>query len=462
MTSATLADALAGFAVDISADTVPAAVREQAALCILDTLGCIVAGVETEEARAFARAEREIAGDGSETPPIGIARALGYFGDVFELNDLVGGHASIGVVAAVLARTLHTRATGDAMIDAVVAGNEVTSRLFESEAWHQKAFDDSAIVVTSILSAFGTAAALARLEGFDRERTREAMTIAGSLACWGPAEVIFGDGGTIKPSLFGAAPADSAFKAVAYARAGLTGPRRLVESELGVMRAIAHEFEPAVVEGDGTWHLLGTQRKLHASCGFTHASLDAIATLVREGVDVAGAERVELHVPPYIIPAVAKDRLPVSPNDARFHLQFLAALAARGADPILPRHSVGFAERLREPGVVETMGRMAVVPLSEGLEVEGQRYNVSRVRVTDGSGRVTAEASCDAPRGASGNPMRSAQVVEKFRVLVGGVLGEELTEACVAEALSLAGAPAAPAIRAAVALALETAEHGGT
>src|SRR5699024_6182833 len=93
------------------------------------------------------------------------------------------------------------------------------------------------------------------------------------------AEVIFGDGGTSKPAQFGSGPAEAAIKSAEYVDAGLTGPHNLLESPIGLMTAIASKYDVDSVQGNGVWHLLDTQRKLHASCGFTHSAVDAMRQL---------------------------------------------------------------------------------------------------------------------------------------------------------------------------------------
>lgn len=426
---------LAAFAASVSRANTPERVREQAGLCILDTFGCMLAGARAAETIAFNNAERQLNGR-SQLSALSQARVLGYAGDVFELNDLVGGHASIGTLSASLINAREQGATGTQLLDAVIAGNEITSRLFEAEAWQQKPFDESGIVITSMLSAIGTAAAVARLRGFAEDQMTDAMAISGALASWGPAEVIFGNGGTIKPVQFGAGPADSAIRAAAYVAAGLTGPHNLIESPIGLMTTIAHGFSIDKIRGDGTWHLLNTQRKLHASCGFTHSAVDAMAAMARTGGKLDAARRIEIHVPEYIIPAVSKSLPPASPNEARFHLQYCVALAASGVDAILPEHSIEFERYINRVDIQHYLARTVVLPLPEVPDSPGQRYNRSKVVIIDSGGNFIEE-SCDAPRGSFLNPLSDDDIVNKFRKLAAGILPAANIEACIAQALTL-------------------------
>src|SRR5690606_20747585 len=187
----------------MSASTVPETVKRQARLCILDTVGCTLAGTRTEEAQMILTCEP---GAGNEAASIlGTAhrRALreairinGYLGDVLELNDLIGGHASIGNVCAALALGESQGSSGSRVLEAVVRGIEVTTRVYDAVYPTLRRYTEMALVPVGIPSAIGAAAAAAHILGLSREQTLHAMAIGGSLAGWCPAEVIFGNGGT--------------------------------------------------------------------------------------------------------------------------------------------------------------------------------------------------------------------------------------------------------------------------
>lgn len=434
-----LLTALAEFAHSVEGDAIPTAVRDQAKLCLLDTLGCIIAGSVTAEASALMRAERRLSsGSGPLLSPSEEARVLGYLGDVLELNDLIGGHASIGIISAAISAARQLGSSGEKVIDAVVAGIEVTSRLYESTAWTKKPYTESGMVIVSLVSAIGAAAAVARLRGLSVAMTAEAMAIAGTLVSWCPAEVIFGTGGTIKPILFGASPADSGIKGVEYALEGLTGPPNLVESPIGLMAALSHGFDEREIRSPDGWHLLKPQRKLHASCGYTHSSIDAVVDLVRQGVNVAEAKRITVQVPEYLLAAVRKDHLPETANEARFHLQYCLALAASGADVITPAHTLEFERYAASPGIASLMERIEVSSLEISGTMHAKPYNISRV-IIEGQDGTIVEGGCTAPRGSAANPLTDDDVVQKFRRLASARMTDTQIESSIHLVLDLDG-----------------------
>lgn len=412
--------------------TVPAAVQHQAKLCILDTLGCVVAGTRTQEARLIlecqqfaAPAEASVPGTTLRMPMQEAVRINGYLGDVLELNDLIGGHASIGNVTAALALAEAIDAGGAALLEAVVRGIETTWRVYSSVYGTLRPFRGMALVPVGIPSSIGAAAAAARLMGLDEARSLEAMAIAGALAGWCPAEVIFGDGGTMKPLLFGAQPAATALQAASHARAGMTGPHGLLDSALGYLATASQTGAAAVSQDSLGWGLAQPRRKLHACCGYLHSSVDALAALRAEFGAMSARVRIDVALPPYVAQAVAKDRTPLSANDARFHLQYCLALVLRGADVILPEHSIGFEARLADPGVRETIPRIGVSP-----DPALTHYQQCRIRVLDEHGAVLRELSYDTPRGSPGRPLGDAEVIDKFMRLVAPVCGEPAAAAC--------------------------------
>lgn len=418
---------LASFAADLHPVTVPGAVLDQAALCVLDTVSCVVAGAGTPEGRAMLAVEQETGAGGRKGVPVlttdtclpaeAAARLHGYWGDIFELNDLIGGHASIGVVPAVLAEAARLGSTGAEAVLATVAGVEVAARVYDAVYPTLKPYTEAGLVTPGLVNAFGAAAAVGRLLGLAADVIAHAMAIAGTMTTWCPAEVIFGDGGTIKPVLFGGLPAAAGVRAVTLAEQGLTGPPRLLESDLGLFPTLSTAGRWQVDTEPARWRLAKPRRKLHACCGYIHAALDGVVALRRErGPEVFCGSRVEIRMPAYVLPAVAKSRPPATANEARFHVQYCVALAIAGADVILPEHSVRFDDRL--PGVLDLM-RSIEVSEGDGLD----HYHQCEIVVRREQGPPVVRR-VDGPRGTPQNPLPDDEVRAKaVRLLHGKVRG---------------------------------------
>ncbi len=421
--STTALTKLANAAQRISLVTAPEPVRRQARLCVLDTVGCIIAGTRTEEAALILACEPGDAADPKVSIPgtkerrslHAAIRVSGYLGDILELNDLIGGHASIGNVTASLALAEAKHLSGAALLEAVIRGIEITATVYSSVYPTLKRFTEAGLVPVGIPSAIGSATAAAHLLRLDERQTLQAMAIAGTLAGWCPAEVIFGAGGTVKPMLHGAQPGETGVTAAFYARQGMTGPASLLESKIGYFATVSSAGRlPAE---DDNWALMRPRRKLHACCGYLHSAADALGRLRTELGPTLADAAIEVRVPPYVAEVVGKDRSPVSANDARFHLQYCLALVATGETIIRPEHSIDFRTQLENPNVSATMRAIRVLP-----DPAFSHYHQSRVVAQLGNGR-THEAVVSAPRGSASEPLSEDEVIEKFLRLATPVLG---------------------------------------
>src|SRR5690349_4698959 len=94
-----LTDELASYAAGLRLAEAPEVVRQQARLCILDTVGCVVAGARVDDWKPLMAAETAdhdrpqatVIGTGKRLTADAAARVNAYMGDIFELNDLIGG-----------------------------------------------------------------------------------------------------------------------------------------------------------------------------------------------------------------------------------------------------------------------------------------------------------------------------------------------------------------------------------
>lgn len=426
-------------------DNLPDAVVTQAKLCILDTIGCIVAGMQAEESRlvsgpsaapAKADDQASVFVHGSKMPIAAAVIANGYAGDILELNDLIGGHASIGCVTAALATAEAVGASGRQLIEAVVRAIELTSAVYSAVYPSLKPYSEVGLTPVGLPSSVGAAAAVAHLRGLDDEQTRHALAISGALAGWCPAEVIFRQGGTVKPMLFGAQPAATAVAAVQYASLGMTGPLRLFDGDLGYFSTVSTSGRQNVREVSEGWALLAPRRKLHACCGYIHSAVDALVALRRDWQgDLAGCD-IEVRLPAYVHEAVAKSEAPRTANEARFDIRYCLALAACGFDVILPGHSLDHREYLNRPDVRAVMPN--IVAVADPALHHYERCHVSiRHRHTD---RAQAMYQ-DAPRGAPSNPLSPSDLLEKFVALVSWCISPDSALAYAKRVLALEDEP---------------------
>jgi len=420
-------------------DRAPDTVIEQAKLCILDTIGCMISGHQTAEVSMLV----------SSTPPhcqgpvpvigsdicldmMNAARVNGYAGDILELNDLIGGHASIGNVTAAIAAACDRNSSGKTLLESVIRGIEVTSKIYSRIYPTLKPFGQVGLVPVGLPSSVGAAAAVSHHMGLTPGQTQEAMSIAASLAGWCPAEVIFRQGGTVKPMLFGAQPAMTAIAAVQYALAGMTGPRRLLEGEFGYYATVSSSDGTPGDPLEAQWALTKPSRKLHACCGYIHAAVDAISLLSETVKGDLSDYDITIELPAYVHAAVSKQVLPATPNEARFDLRYCAALAVCGDTVILPAHSLMFPEYLER---AQTRRALAKIKTRSNESLTHYQHCIVTAR-SDHCNKIHT-LDFRTPRGGLDNAMSGSEVIEKFYRLVSHCMTAEQSKAYADRMMSL-------------------------
>ena len=222
-------------------------------------------------------------------------------------------------------------ASGRDFITAVVAGYEVQIRL--SLALDPSAHYDRGFHPTATCGVFGATIAAGRLLGLDAAGIESALGIALSQAA-GSLQFL-ADGAWTKRSHVGQA-AQNGLMAATLAAEGFKGPKEAIEGKRGFLRAYAPDADAAkATAGLGAaWETLRLAVKPYPSCRYTHAAMDALATLKQEhDIRAEDIEAVEIGLPEtgWKIVGEPEDdkRNPQSVVDGQFSMPFCAAVVLR-------------------------------------------------------------------------------------------------------------------------------------
>jgi len=415
------AKVLGEWAARLRAEDIPAAVRDNAALRVLDTIGCALAGAREEHAPSVLALASRWGGPGLSTvwgttlraAPPQAALANGAFAHGLDFDDTHADsvcHASAVLVPAVLALAESERLDGRDALTALVAGYEAMIRIgmaapgrFHERGWH----------ATAVCGAFGAALAAGKSLGLDASRLTAAVGIAGSMAS-GVMEFLE-DGSWVKRLHPGWA-AQSGIQAAALAQEGFTGPATALEGRLGFYRAALGDVPDIAKQlknlGD-EWETVRSSFKLYPCCHLNHAYLDAVASLKRtEGLRPEQVEEVECLVPAGEVPIVCEPTTaklrPRSPYDAKFSLAFCVAAALVG-----DRVGIGtFTEEgIREPGALALAARVRYT-VDPSSPYPRTFPGWVKVRLRDGR---MLEAREESQRGGPEMPIAPDEVIAKFR-----------------------------------------------
>lgn len=439
---------LARFALGVRLADLPPAVVDQAALLSLDTLGSCLASA-TEDFGASVIRVAEALGGPPRSAVIGTTARVSPASAVLANATLAHGldfddtredaivHTGCAAVTTALAAAEAVGASGAAMLEAVVAAVEVMCRvgLVVPGRFHARHFHP-----TSLTASFAAAAAAGKLFGLTEDQLVRAFGICGSQA--GGIIEYLGDGSWTK-RLHPGWTGHAGVVAVELARAGFTGPERVLEGEHGFYAAFAggHEPERLAAQLDSlgrVWEILELTYKPYPCGSIAHPYMDCAMRLRERGVradDVASivCETAAGPVPRLWEPLADKHR-PKNGYAAKFSLPYLIG-------SILVRGRAGLAEFTDEAAADEAVLRLAGrVGYVLDPTIDYPRQFVGRVRATLADGRVVEERQ-DRPRGGPDFPMSRDELAAKFRGNAGLRLPADKVERAIAAVAALPGAP---------------------
>lgn len=413
-------DRLAGFAHGIALAGLPREVVEAAKRVVLDTLGAILAGSRLPENGRLARlgAERStggratLLGHGLTADPMLAALANATAGvslDVDEGNRFGGGHPAIHVLPAALAVAEEVGAGGRRLIESVVAGYEVASRVGGAT---RPRFN---VHSHGTWGTLGAAVAVATLHGYDAAQIREVVNLATSMSpanSWIPCF----EGATIR-NLYPGRASLQGILAVHLHRCGFTGPRDAPSDVFGVILGERFEAE-RVVEGLGEdYRIARNYFKFHACCLYNHPALDAVQSLAAtERFAVRDVERITVVSIPFAERMTG--RYPANSLAAKFSVPYaVAASLVTGRADVEAFDSSTIADaRVRD------LAARVEVRVDPEMSMQRSDYPTATVSVLLKDGR-TVSRSTTVVRGDSANPAPPEALIEKFLALAGATVG---------------------------------------
>jgi 2-methylcitrate dehydratase PrpD len=415
----TAAERFATWALELDLDAVPAEVVGAAKLHVLDVLGCGLAahglGTGTEGRTAMAELggepEASVIGLDAGLPAANAAFANAMLCHGLDFDDTHSdsvSHVSTVVVPAALAAAEARGSTGRELLTAIVAGNEIVTRVGMATpgAFHARGFHP-----TAICGIFGATAAAARLRHASRADATSALGIAGSMAS---GLFAYLDDATATKPIHPAWAAHGALLAARLAELGAEGPPGVLEGRFGVFHAFVDtrvDLEPQLADLGERWETPRIAFKPYPACHFVHGSLGATGSLL-DALDPDEIEDVVVTVPEpgvsLVLEPVAAKVAPRTDYEGKFSLQFSTAA-------MLVHGRVGLATY-----TPEALSDARVLDLARRVRYETKQYasypaafpGGVRIRLRDGR---ALEADMPHQLGGPENPMSESQVREKFR-----------------------------------------------
>jgi 2-methylcitrate dehydratase PrpD len=420
---------LAQYAATLRYEDIPADVIERAKQCIADTIAVVIFGYDLPWSRMVVRfAEKNAPGGNSRILGPGGARvhapaaalANGALAHAFEMDNLTwpnsGVHPGATLLAPGLAVAQERGIGGRELIAAVVAGAEVMIRIGRAT---QHRNESRGFHAPGTTGPFGAAIAGGRLMGLNAEGMRNALGVAGSLACGLMEFARSGTGAMVKRLHLGRA-AESGVLAASLASEGFSAPASVLEGEFGFLRVFCGgEYDRAELTRElGESYATRSITLKRFPCHITaHTSVQAIIDLVAEHGYV-GADVRSIHI-------AGNDKMAgvnniPSPADimmAQYSIPFCVALA-----------------HLRDPHDPRSFDETALRDLQIGALAQRVKITVAKERptplaavvtVTLHDGRVLARSVADF-KGTPEDPLEQRELREKFLMLTRHCTGDDM------------------------------------
>jgi 2-methylcitrate dehydratase PrpD len=413
---------------ELVATDIPEEAREAARHCLLDFLGCALAGsrepltsiLVDSVVRQEGAVEASLIGRSERATRLGAALVNGAAGHALDFDDThttMTGHPSVPVLPALLALGETEGVSGLRLSTALVTGIELECRLgaLLGADHYQKGFHG-----TGTLGTFGAAAGCAQMLGLDESGWLHAVGLAGTQAAGLKASF-----GTMAKPLHAGRAASAGLLAALLARGGFTGHGQIIETSQGFAATQATRVpDPALLDAYRHRFLIrDTLFKYHAACYLTHAAIEAANDLrARHGIEPATLDGLEVHVSPLVLD-VCNITEPTTGLEGKFSLRATVALALLGEDT---RNPATYSDAsMADPRLVAVRDRVTV--RTDDSLVPTQ----ARVVVRTGTRRVEAVADTGVPAPDLG--AQRERLLHKFRVLaapaLGGAGAERLSDA---------------------------------
>ncbi|MFV0297197.1 MAG: MmgE/PrpD family protein [Hyphomicrobiaceae bacterium] len=338
--------------------------------------------------------------------------AVSHALDYDDVNQLMHGHPTAPVAAAVLALGEAMGASGRDVLTGFIAGYEVECRLGDmvGDDHYEHGFH-----ATGTMGTFGAAAGAANMLKLDAERTAMALGIAASEASG--LKINFG---TMTKPLHAGKAAMNGLMAARLAARDFTARPDAIEAAQGFATTQAPGFKPAPVRPDANAPMAVESNlfKYHAACYLTHSPIEAIRELKRKhNLGPDDIKLMTLHIDPGHLKVCCIPE-PKTGLEIKFALPHLAGMALDGVDTsALGTYS---DENANNPRYIEIRNRIKLAPEPR----EGRARHGADVSVELNDGRKL-HTSMNVGIPAVDVSGQEEKLVAKFNSLAEPVIGRQ-------------------------------------
>jgi len=406
---------LAQFTTELKFNNIPPAAVQTAKTAVRDCLAVALAGSREEDAKICAEIARQenakeetsVIGQGFKSSALQAALANGTAAHAldFDHSFTLMGQPTAPIIPAIFALGESLGASGRQLLEAYVAGFEVTGKLAHSlrdsahEGWH----------APSTLGSFGAAAGCSKLLGLSVSQVEMALGITASMA----SGVVANFGTMTKPLHVGLG-ARNGVLAAKLAQSGFTANAKAIETGVGFYQTLHGGTainEQAIDELGRSYALLadGLRIKPYPCGGLTHQVIDSVLEFrAKHGLTPEMVDAVDVDVVKHTFDRIAF-RVPQTSIQGKFCMPYLVARAIIDGKVGIDTFT---ESAVRDQNVLKLAERVRM-NLDAGLKKSDLAGRPSRVTVRLKNGQ-TYSREAEHAKGSPEFPMTEAELDEKF------------------------------------------------
>lgn len=415
---------------------------EETKKAIIDTVGCMIAGVQSPIGRTaievlggFGGAkEATVLGDGRKLPAPIAAYVTGQccvgpdLSDNYKPGTIIISHPGEGIVPAVLAMAEKINASLEQVFQATILGYETAGRYAE-------AIEPRRPEVYSFSTHYTLAAAIAcaQLLNLDENQTINALGIAGTLAPLPVTMAMWGFRESQRPASWHRdMPGHACFAGVLaslFARTEFKATHLLLENETNYFKiAGSDNYNPdKLFENWGRQFVIDAiTYKAIPSCYFNQPCVEAVRLLMKENkLKIDEIDKIDLYAPTMLAKNFSYYP-PITSVDTASSVKYLTAMYLLTEDPG-PDWYLDF-ERYLETEAYRHIADKIEVHLDDELQrlLEEDHRLYARAVVT--IGETLYEKRVSFVKGSPENPFAMNDIEAKFLKLAGPIVGHKKAE----------------------------------
>ena len=398
---------------------------------ILDNLGCALGGYASKAGKMLTGFARELGGKGPATiigdgnrVSCGIASGVNaQLANILDFDETWRiGHPGSSIVQTGIAVGEHLGATGEEIINAIVLGYEVSTRI-GAGVWHGKGLVSK--VRPMSWHVYGPAITAAKLLHLTSAKINQTIGIAGGIApTMNINRLIDRPSHMIKAGNLWWC--ESGINAAFLADKGFVGIPDWLDGDRGYWTMVSDSCNwDEMVRGLGTaWRIVSEmQLKPWPTCRHIHSGIDlSLQIMQKENLASQDIEEIVFRSYALVCSPPYNEPQPAQMWDAFWSVPWGISMAVLGIEPGPAWYS---DEKFRDPGILEMARKIKIEPLEEATKAYRERGIEGAIaEVSIRAKGITFTRRQQGIKGDPDKPLSKSELETKFVTLAHEVIGE--------------------------------------